>query len=195
MAIRLEQIHPMLVHLPIALLPLSVGADALGRATSNEALMSFGKTAACAAAVGAVVSTSTGLIAGEEVNVEGEYMDMLITHRNLNVLATIVASGMAVWRFGRRTPSVAYLAVGAMGIGVVAYSAYLGGKLVYEIGAGVKPAKGVYREDAPTLSPGRIGEFVQAAGAGLANGVKHLVQEVQQGKLVPTLSADVKKLT
>lgn len=195
MAIRLEQIHPMLVHFPLALLPLSVGADALGRATSNDALLAFGKTAACGAAVGALASAATGLIAGEEVNVEGESMDMLITHRNLNVVATMVASGMAVWRFGRRTPSAGYLAIGAVGIGVVAYSAYLGGKLVYEIGVGVKPAKGVYREDAPTLSPGRMGAFVQAAGAGLVNGVKHLVQEVGQGKLAPTLEADLKRLT
>ena len=30
MAIRLEQMHPTLIHLPITLLPLSVGADRKG---------------------------------------------------------------------------------------------------------------------------------------------------------------------
>ena len=71
MAIRLQEMHPALVHLPIALLPLAVGADVIGSVTKNDALLSFGQKAIGVAAVGAVGSAVTGLIAGEEVNVEG----------------------------------------------------------------------------------------------------------------------------
>ena len=142
MAIRLEQMHPALVHVPIALLPLAVGADLIGSVTKNESLLSFGKQAIFVSAAGAVSSAVTGLIAGEEVNVEGASMDMLITHRNLNIVATVVASSMAIWRANLRTPNALYLGTGVIGAGVLAYTSYLGGKLVYDVGVGVEPAHG-----------------------------------------------------
>ena len=184
MAIRLQEMHPALVHLPIALLPLAVGADVIGCVTDNEALLSFGQKAIGVAAVGAVGSAVTGLIAGEEVNVEGASEDMLITHRNLNFIATVVASGMALWRVNHRKPNAAYPGVGAVGVGVLAYTAYLGGKLVYEVGVGVEPAKGVYRDDAPALKCGQVGSFVKTAVSDLVHGVQHLVQEVAKGRLI-----------
>lgn len=68
MAIQLQQMHPALVHLPITLLPLAVGADVLGCVTGNKSLFGFGQKAIGIAAVGALASAVTGLIAGEEVN-------------------------------------------------------------------------------------------------------------------------------
>jgi uncharacterized membrane protein len=193
MAIRLQQMHPALVHLPVALLPLAVGADLLGRATGNQALLSFGQKAICVAAVGALGAVASGLIAGEEVNVEGESREMLITHRNLNLVATLAATGMAIWRAMHRRPSALYLGAGAAGIGIVAYTAYLGGKLVYDTGVGVEPAHGVYRADAPALRAGQMRAFVKTAASDLAHGVQHMVQEVGKGQVVPTLVAGYRK--
>lgn len=45
MAIRLHQMHPALVHLPITLLPLAVGADLLGRMSGDKSLLWFGQKA------------------------------------------------------------------------------------------------------------------------------------------------------
>ena len=193
MAIQLQEMHPALVHLPIALLPLAVGADVFGSMTDNDSLLSFGQKAIGVAAVGAVASAVTGLIAGEEVNVEGASEDMLITHRNLNFIATVVAGGMALWRFNHRKPNAAYLSVGAVGVGVLAYTAYLGGKLVYDVGVGVEPAHGVYRSDAPALKSGQFGSFVKTAGTDLVHGVKHMIQEVAKGRLIPTIMASLHK--
>jgi len=193
MAIRLQEMHPALVHLPIALLPLAVGADVVGSVTGNEPVLSFGQKAICIAAAGAVASAVTGLIAGEEVNVEGALQDMLITHRNLNFIATVVASSMALWRVNHRKPSAAYLGVGARGVGVLAYTAYLGGKLVYGVGVGVEPAHGVYRSDAPALKSGQVGSFVKTAGTDLVHGVQHMIQEVAKGRLIPTIMASLRK--
>lgn len=187
MAIRLQQMHPALVHLPIALLPLAVGADLLGYSTGNKSLLSFGQKAIGIAAAGAVGAAVTGLIAGEEVNVKGASEDMLMTHRNLNFVATVVATGMAVWRAEHRRPNVAYLSVGAAGIGILAYTAYLGGKLVYDVGVGVEPAHGVYRADAPALKAGQVGAFFRTAAVDLWHGVQHMIEEVKGGKLVPTI--------
>ena len=193
MAIRLQEMHPALVQLPIALLPLAVGADVVGSVTGNEPVLSFGQKAICIAAAGAVASAVTGLIAGEEVNVEGALQDMLITHRNLNFIATVVASSMALWRVTHRKPSAAYLGVGAAGVGVLAYTAYLGGKLVYGVGVGVESAHGVYRSDAPALKSGQVGSFVKTAGTDLVHGVQHMIQEVAKGRLIPTIMASLRK--
>jgi len=193
MAIRLQEMHPALVHLPIALLPLAIGADVAGSVTDNESVLSFGQKAICIAAAGAVASAVTGLIAGEGVNVEGASQDMLITHRNLNFIATVVATSMALWRVNHRKPNAAYLGVGAAGVGVLAYTAYLGGKLVYDVGVGVEPAHGVYRSDAPALKSGQVGSFVKTAGTDLVHGVQHMIQEVAKGRLMPTIMASLRK--
>lgn len=42
MAIRLQEMHPAFVHLPIALLPLAVGADVIGCLTDKKSALSFG---------------------------------------------------------------------------------------------------------------------------------------------------------
>lgn len=188
MYIRLEQMHPSLVHLPIALLPLAVGADLLGRITGYKPLMNFGRLAIKGAAVGAAASATTGLIAGEEVNVEGRSRDILMTHRNLNFTATLVTAGMAAWRAQRKRPGIGYLATGLAGIGVLAYTAYLGGQLVYDKGVAVAPAGGVYKPDAPALGEGRLGEFAKSAATDLVHGVKHMAEEVASGKIVPALT-------
>lgn len=192
MVIRLQQMHPALVHVPITLLPLAVGADLVGRLTKNESLSWFGQKAVVMSAAGAAGSAITGLIAGEEVNVEGASMDMLITHRNLNIVATVVASGMAIWRANLRRPNAAYLGTGLIGVGVVAYTSYLGGKLVYDVGVGVEPAHGVYRADAPALTAGQLGTFLKAAATDFVHGLQHMAQEVGKGRLAPTILAGLR---
>ena len=89
MAIRLHRMHPALVHLPITLLPLAICADLRGCIIGGKSLHSFGLKAIVLAAAGAGAGAAAvlGLIAGEEVNVEGDVRDMLMTHRNLNFAA------------------------------------------------------------------------------------------------------------
>ena len=76
---------------------------------------------------------------------------------------------------------------------MLAYTAYLGGKLVYDVGVGVEPAHGVYRSDAPKLKSGQVGSFVKTAATDLVHGVQHMVQEVAKGRLVPTIMASRRK--
>jgi len=187
MAIRLEQMHPTLVHLPIALLPLAVMADWLGAVRDDDALREVGRTEIGVAAAGAVAAAGTGLIAGEEVN-EGGARDMLMTHRNLNAAVTVTALGMAAWRARSERPGALYLATGAAAVGLLGYTAYLGGRLVYAHGVAVKPAGGVYRPGAPTMRVGQLRSFFAAALVDLFHGVRHMVSEVSNGNVVPWLT-------
>ncbi len=187
MAIRLEEMHPTLVHLPIALLPFAVAADWLGAVRDDDALRAVGRAAIGVAAAGAVAAASTGLIAGEEVN-EGDARDMLMTHRNLNAAVTATTLAMASWRTRTERPGALYLATGFAAVGLLGYTAYLGGKLVYANGVAVKPAGGVYRPGAPTLRAGQLRSFFAAALVDLFHGVRHMVSEVSDGKIVPWLT-------
>jgi len=88
-----------------------------------------------------------------------------------------------------RKPNAADLSAGAAGIGILAYTAHLGGKLVYDDGVGVEPAHGVYRPDAPALKVGQFGAFFRTAPIDLWHGVQHMIEEVEGGKFVPTIVA------
>lgn len=191
MTIRLQEVHPSIVHFPIALFPVSIGTDMVGRATGKRGLLETARHTIELAAVGAALSGISGLIAQEEVNVEGETMDMLITHRNLNIAATLVMGALALWRSRHYRPTLSYLGVGLAGVGALAYSAYLGGSLVYKHGVGVKRAGGQHRDNPPELGKGgRNAAFARDAAVDLVHGVKHLGQEVGEGKIVPSLTGD-----
>ncbi|HEU4563250.1 MAG TPA: DUF2231 domain-containing protein [Gemmatimonadaceae bacterium] len=189
MSIRLQEMHPSLVHFPVALLPLSIGADLIGHLTGSRGLLGFGRRTVAIAAAGAAVSALTGLVAQEEVNVEGKTMDMLITHRNINLAATVATGLMAAWRVQRDRPTLAYLGAGLAGVAALTYSAYLGGTLVYQYGVGIAPAGGQWRPDAPELGEkGETSAFAKDTATDLAHGVKHLAQELAKGQIVPSLT-------
>lgn len=187
MAMKLHELHPALVHFPLTLLPMSIGADAIGRITGNRRLMWLGERGIAAAALTGAVAGASGLIAQEEVNVEGETMDMLITHRNLNISAVGIMSAMAARRAQMDRPSLPYLLTGLAAIGAMTYSAYIGGTLVYQHGVGVELAGGTYEGGGPELTPENAGQVASAIGEGLSHGVQHLVKETAEGKLVPSM--------
>src|SRR5215207_3644292 len=192
MAMRLQEVHPSLVHFPLTLLPLSIGADLIGRATGSETLRSLARATIPLAAVSATVAAVFGLVAQEEVNATGEAHDMLVTHRNLNLAMVGTAAAMATWRSKRDKPTAGYLAIGLAGLAAMTYTAYLGGHMVYEHGVGVLDAAGLRDGVSPEVAPGSLAEAARAAGRDLKEGAKNAIDEIRQGELAPQLrrSAD-----
>lgn len=188
MAMRLQEVHPSLVHFPLTLLPLSVGADAIGKFTGNKKLTWMGKWGIAASAITGLAAGLAGLVAQEEVNVSGRTMDMLITHRNLNLAAVGAIGALAMQRQRHKEPSIPYLLGGLAAMGVVIYSAYIGGELVYRHGVGVEPAGGLWEGGGPELKLKNAGQVVRSTGKGLGMGFVHLGKETAQGKIVPTLT-------
>lgn len=187
MTMRLQELHPSLVHFPVALLPVAVGADLVGRLTGSRTLLEVGRRLMPLAAAGAAVAAVTGLAAQEEVKAEGGALDMLITHRNLNLALVGVATAMAVWRSARERPTATYLALGVAGTGVMTYTASLGGGMVYEHGVGVAAARGVRERDVPELRLGTLASAGRTLARDIASGARLTVQEIAEGKLVPAL--------
>ncbi len=188
MAIRLQELHPSLVHFPIALLPLSLAADIAGQATRDRRLSWLGRWGMVAGAISGAVAALAGLIAQEEVNVEGPSMDTLITHRNLNLGLVALTSVLATRRMlDDARPGPAYMASAALGVGALLYSGYLGGKVVYEYGVGVGPANGLWQGGGPALTPRNASRVARSTARDIGNGFKHLAQEIGQGKLAPSI--------
>lgn len=184
---RLQEIHPSVVHFPIAVLPIAIGADLLGKLTGSRSLSEVGRVLMPVAAVGAAVSAATGLIAQQEVNATGTAADILVTHRNINASLTVITALMAARRWSQDEPSNAYLALGLAGLGALSYSAYLGGKMVYEHGVGVKPADGLRTGDSPALSPSEAPSAAQRAWTDLKDGAAAAAADLRAGRIAPAI--------
>ena len=184
---RLQEIHPAIVHFPIAVLPLALGADLIGRLTGSRALSEVGRVLMPVAAAGAAVSAVTGLIAQEEVNASGVAGDILVTHRNLNLSLTAITALMAARRWSEDEAGAGYLALGLAGLGALSYSAYLGSKMVYEHGVGVKPADGVAAGESPAITPSEAPSVARRALSDLKQAAATTVADVRAGRLAPAI--------
>jgi uncharacterized membrane protein len=185
---RLQEVHPSIVHFPITLLPLAVGADLLGHVTGSERLRAVGRAAMPAAAGSAALAAVAGLVAQEAVRADGMAHDMLVTHRNVNLGVLGVAAAMAAWRRRQDRPGVGYLALGLASLAAVTYSAYLGGHMVYEHGVGVEAAGGVRDARAPELTPAQAGDSARATVENVREGAGNMVRELREGEVAPTLT-------
>lgn len=188
MSMRLQEIHPALVHFPIALLPVSLGADALGWLTGSDTLLQMGRRTMPLAAASAALAGAFGLVAQEAVEVGSQTHDYLVTHRNLNLGLIGLTAAMAADRARRDHPNLAYLLVGAAGIAAMTYSAYLGGHMVYEHGVGVAGAGGLREDKAPEIRTDNLPEVAQVAREHLVHGTAHALKHLKEGEIAPLLT-------
>ena len=187
----LQEFHPAVVHFPIALVPVSVVADTIGTMTDEPRWSWMGRVLLTTAAGGAAAAATTGLIAQEEVRTSDQAHAMLVTHRTLNAGAGVVIMALAFGRRHRERATWAEIALGVFTVGMLTYSAWLGGRMVYEHGVGVKPAGGLrsdHETDVTALGP--RGAARQAAGD-LAQGVRHLAEDTADGLVAPALRPSV----
>jgi uncharacterized membrane protein len=190
MAIKLHEVHPALVHFPLALLPLSIGADLLGRLTGSQKLLDLGRQTMPLAVTSGLVAGVAGLMAQTEVETKDESLDMLQTHRTLNLSVVAVGGVMAAYRSRTERPSLGYLLAGLAGLAVMSYSAYLGGSMVYRDGVGVDAADGVRKQPAvPELTRQEAYRALTTAASDIAKGIQLTVEESAKGELVPSLTS------
>ena len=189
MAMKLHEMHPALVHFPLALFPISIGADLLGRATDNETLMEVGRNTMPLAIASGLAAGVAGLMAQTQVEADGRALDLLKTHRTLNLATVAAATALAVHRSRTERPSLGYLAAGLGALAVLSYSGSLGGEMVYKHGVGVRAADGVRKRPAvPELKRKNAAKALKRAGADLAEGIKMTAQETAKGDLLPSIA-------
>jgi len=138
-----EPIHPMFVHYPIALWTTSVITDVIFYFQRNGSLVLISKFLIAAGLLGAVLAAIPGII--DWLTITDPVVSKVANwHARLNIAAVIIFAvslylrmknyGAALVGFHLKIP----FAVSVVGWVLMAVSASLGGKLVYEHRMGVK---------------------------------------------------------
>ncbi len=149
----MDNLHPLFVHFPIALLMLfflldlagTVGAKADWRRAAGWFLY-FG-------AVFAGLTVAMGLIAAASVPHGGDVHEIMEHHQSLGVSVFLLASVLAIWRWLVKgvvdgAANTLYLILAAILAGLLIFTTDLGGLMVYRYGVAVEPMAEINREAA-----------------------------------------------
>jgi uncharacterized membrane protein len=137
------EIHPSLVHFPIALLIAGLCTDLYARARRT---LSAGHVATGLYVAGVLMGLVTGL-AGllafytvPSAHSEQAH-DQVIWHLGLALASVVLFMGVAWqrWRGWNELPSVGSLVVSMVAVGLLTVAGYLGGHIVYHGAMGVEP--------------------------------------------------------
>ena len=138
---HLQNLHPLVIHFPIAFLMAGAFFYALAWIFRREVLAHVGFAMLLLGAVSAAVATGTGLYAQDGVMVSRTVRaNLLLKHRNLMLVVGGLSWGLTVWaalarpfpRRGRILFALVFLGL----LGVLLSGADYGGRLVYDYNAG-----------------------------------------------------------
>ena len=132
----MKPVHPILVHFPIALLPLSVAADTIGLFGHIVSLSHTAVWTLLAAAVASVGTVAAGFYDMYRAPLSEEAHARVHRHMRVGLVLATAIIGLATWRglihlHGGIVP-IYYLDVAVLGVALAAFQGWLGGELVYE---------------------------------------------------------------
>lgn len=134
-------IHPMVVHFPIAFWVAGAAAWAVALFRADEDHWRFGLWLQTLGAAGAAMATVAGLLASESLGHDTPGHDLVHIHRDIMLGATAVSiglTGLAWWKRGAGRAWQTGLSVAAVALVVVmSLGADRGAYLVYRHGVGV----------------------------------------------------------
>ena len=123
-----HKIHPVLVNFTAALVPVSVGCDIASRILRNEGLKATGWWTLCFATLITPLTVATGWLFWMPDDTSAAGMSI---HKWLGTLFVVLLAGLMGWRWQihrrDRYPNAAYLLMGIVLVGALAYQGHLGG--------------------------------------------------------------------
>ncbi len=139
----MPNIHPLLVHLPIALLTISFLFDALGLLTKKQELERTAWWTLLAGTIGLAATVVSGLLAEKTVSIADFAREHFETHEQIAFIVASIYSVLLLWRIAGGTSlpkQKEWLFVGLSLAGVILIwtGAWYGGELVYRFGVGVQ---------------------------------------------------------
>lgn len=153
----MKPLHPLLVHFPLALLPLSVGADAVGLLAGIPSLSHAGWWALLGAALGATMTVAAGFYDMFRANLSDDVHHRVHRHMRFGLALFMAIICLAIWRgiifAGDGVVPMVYLDLAALSVGLAIFQGWLGGELVYADGVFVQQGESAARhEDAAAHS-------------------------------------------
>lgn len=140
----LPNVHPLLVHFPIALLPVSVALDLLGTVTGRRDADTAGRWTLWLGTVGAALAVYTGHEAAEALqpHVGAEAGALMATHHDVAMIVLAAATALSLWRVVVHEPTrrwrAAYLIVTVGLLAALVIVCEIGGRMVFVHGVGVR---------------------------------------------------------
>lgn len=135
-------LHPLIVHFPIALLISSVALDWAGRRWTGRGLDKAAWYTLLLGLAGLVFALISGFRAGSAVPADSPALATLGAHKILGIATFVVFGLQAVCAWRRHgayssTQRVLHTGVQVLGVALIVALGYLGGELVYTYGVGV----------------------------------------------------------
>ena len=139
----MQNVHPLVVHFPIALLVLAVAAEWVSAVRGHPTLETIARWSLYLGTIAAALAAISGWYAAQTVTEVAAAHDSIAHHQRLGFLTLGTAAVLAFWRFGsaaRGGPRPRWLfRLGVLGLGAfLLWTAEEGGELVYEYGVGTE---------------------------------------------------------
>jgi uncharacterized membrane protein len=138
---HLQNIHPLVVHFPIALLCAAALMYWLGCLARRESWQWSGLWTLVLGVLGASMAVATGLYAAPGVMLAPSVKTALLTyHQRIMIAVLILSTALALWAIAARPMPArgrgAFLAMLVLLVALVAKGADYGGRMVYDYNAG-----------------------------------------------------------
>lgn len=153
----LSQLHPFAVHFPIALLLVSLLAEVLWLVRKQEFWRDMAFWLLLFGAAGSFLAAISGGWAEDALNMSHELHEKVEQHETVGYIIAWLYAALLVWKILRRKVMAipenrTFLGAMLVATALLMYSGFLGGKLVYEHGAGVKGVT-IEAENSPSTQP------------------------------------------
>jgi uncharacterized membrane protein len=137
----MPNIHPMLVHFPIAILCLSCAFDIVGYVLKNEDFHRAGWWSLALGTLCLVGTVISGLIAAKSGTIPDAARNHFETHEQIAFVLAAVYAVLLFWRVASRVKlppkgQIGYLALSLAGAVLLLIGAWYGGEMVYRFGVG-----------------------------------------------------------
>jgi uncharacterized membrane protein len=136
------QWHAALNDFPSLFLVVAVALELAGAITKRESLKAAGFWTLVIGGGGALLALWSGLAAEESIEHGGSVHLVMERHETMGIWMTVILVGLAVWRVVRRRgfapiEGKLFYSLAALGAVFSAWTAHVGGTIVFEYGGGI----------------------------------------------------------
>jgi uncharacterized membrane protein len=162
-------IHPILVHFPVSLVTVALGADVIGQLRPSAETRALGFWCLVVAVLGAAAAVAAGFIDMYRADLADATHRFVHLHRNIGLVLLAALALLAVWRWRIWRSTAAdrgwpYLLSAMAVFTLVLFQGWFGGELVYGHGAGVSAAgQGVESPEEGQMGLAPFARFTEAA--------------------------------
>jgi uncharacterized membrane protein len=147
------KLHPAIAHFPVALLSIAALFAIISLFIKKDFFQEIAFWNLLLGVIGAIAAVLTGLIEEQQLIHNEEIHQILEKHKFTGFAILILAQALLTWYWVRKNKFgkneyIGWVICLVLGTVMIAYQGYLGGRMVFEQGAGVKPMESQMKKEA-----------------------------------------------